>query len=210
MEELNKQPQEQPEVDPQTQKEIDLVQASLMQLIHSPETASSVMEELKSGPPEMTIPVIANSRMEMLKSDPNLEKEISPEAIIAGGLYAVVDLSILGNEAGIWEEPVNEQKMMEIFQDTGSKYIHKGLRDGRIDPIELQSSSELLFNDKQRQAGGMVAQEIGLPSQPTAGMGVDRIIQDTTKPLEEENQKLKGLLRQQTQQQRGTGGQGGI
>ncbi len=196
------QPQEQ-KVDPKLQKQMDSYIAALMYSMHNPKTSGNVIEMLKSAPPEQSIPYTAmqlNSQIEQSFSK-KMGGKVADEVKLAGAMYLASDLSELGNAAKLWEKPVSEQDVPKMFQGIVTKYIHQGLKDGSIDPIKLQADTEPLLNDKQRQIGQTLQKEIGLPDQPTESMGVDMYLKKKITPIEQENQKLKGMLQGVNQQQ---------
>lgn len=195
--------QPQQKVDPKLQKQMDSYIAALMYSMHNPKTSGNVIEMLKSAPPEQSIPYTAlqlNGQIEKAFAK-KLGGKVSDEVKLAGALYLASDLSELGNTAGLWEKPVTEQDVPKMFQGIVTKYIHQGLKDGSIDPIKLQADTEPLLNDKQRQLGQTVQKELNLPDQPTESMGVDMYLKKKITPIEQENQKLKGMLQGMNQQQ---------
>ena len=191
------------EVDPRTQKEMDSYVASLMYVMHNPKTNKNVVDMLGSGPPEQSIPATAmyiNDAVEKTFSK-KIQGPVRDEVKLHGAIYLASDLSELGNAARVWEEPVTEQKLPSLFQSIVSKYVHKGLKEGTIDPIKLQADTEPILNEQQRAIGSRIQQELGLPGEPTASMGIDTLIRNKTKPMEDENAKLKATLAQQQQMQ---------
>lgn len=195
--------QEQQKIDPKLQKQMDSYIAALMYSMHNPKTSGNVLEMLKSAPPEQSIPYTAiqlNSQVEQAFSK-KLGGKVDDSVKLAGAMYLASDLSELGNAAKLWETPVTEKDVPKMFQGIVTKYIHNGLRDGSIDPIQLQKDIEPLMNDKQRQIGQMAQQKLQLPDQPTESMGVDMYLKKKMAPVEQENQKLKGMLQGVNQQQ---------
>lgn len=206
------------EVDPKLQKEMDHYVTALMYVMHNPKTADSVVEMLKSAPPEESIPYTAlhlNKQVEQSYAKKN-KGPVKDEVKLAGAMYLASDLSELGTVAKVWDRPVNKEEYPNMFSSIVSKYIHNGLADGSIDPIKLQADTEPLLNEKQREIGGTIQRELGLPDKPTASMGMDMYAQKKTAPLQKENQELKARLseqqqlQQQQQQQQGGGNKYGF
>ena len=196
------------EVSPELEKKMETYVASLMHMIHSDETSKDVLEMLKAAPPEESIPEVVlqlNSMVE--QSFQGHQGGVEDEVKIAGGLYAVADLAELGNAAGLWDRQLQQEEVIKIFEKTASKYIHKGLKDGTIDPIELQRDTEPLLPPEVREKASLIQKELGLPDQPTESMAIDKVVKDKTSPLQKENEELKGLLRGMQQPQQGGGGQ---
>lgn len=188
------------EVAPELQEKMDAYTTALMHIVHSDKTHNGVVEMLKSAPPEKSIPFAAIEVNKLVEQSLGSKgKKVDDSVKMAGALYLTADLMELGNATKAWETPVKEDQFTQLFQETLQSYVHGGLKDGSIDPVELQAQTEPILNEQQRQAGTTVASSMQLPDSPTAEMGMDKVIGDRTKPLEQENKKLKGLLSQQPQ-----------
>lgn len=193
------------EVDEETQHQMDAYIMTLMNIVHSDQTGNSMVELLKAGPPEQSVPqasLEANAIVEKALKGKGIEPK--DEVKMAGAMYLAADLTELGNSSGAWEQPVEDpQAVIGYFQSTLQKYVHKGIKEGTIDPVELQAQTEPMLNEQQLAVGIKGAEALELPPSPTASMGMDEYAKRKSAPMEEENQKLKGLLAQQ-------GGQGGV
>lgn len=157
--------------------------SGLMKLLHSKETAPSVEEMLKSGPPEKTVPVVAlqiNSQMEEA-----VAKKPSLETSLIAGTYLVQDLIEIGNTAGYFDIQ-DEESIRPILQDTIQQYIEKGLADGSIDPVELQEKVEPLMSEDQKATGMQAAELTGVPTAPT---------QDTAMAAYGRQMEKKGVMK---------------
>lgn len=136
--------------------------SGLMKLLHGKQTAPMIEEMLQSGPPEKSIPTAAltvNDQMEQA-----VGKKPPLETCLIAGVYLVQDLIEIGNTAG-WFEVVEEKQIQSILQDTMQQYIEKGLKDGSIDPVELQEKIEPLMTEDQRATGLQAAEMTGVPTQ---------------------------------------------
>lgn len=158
--------QEQDQLDPKTEKEMQAYVLGLSKMLHSKQTSPKVLEMLKAGQPEQTIPhtaMILNQQME----DAVRAKGKSPslDTLFAAGQFLVGDLIEIGNAAGIFQLETEEQ-IAPIVQNTFQVYIEKGLKDGTIDPIELQKKVEPLMPEEHRQLGLEAARRTGVPEQP--------------------------------------------
>ena len=159
------------------------------------------MNMLSSAPPEQSIPettLYLNSVVEKAFREKS-GKEPSDDVKIAGAIYAISDLSLLGNSARVWDEEVGEDQMQKLLSDTVKKYVRKGLAEGSIDPIELQKVTEPLLSPEQKELGLSLAKSLELPEAPTESMAMDVYAKRKTQPLEQENAKLKSLIEQQKQ-----------
>jgi hypothetical protein len=154
------------QMDPKTEKEVQAYVLGLSKMLHSKQTSPKVLEMLKAGEPEKTIPhtaMMLNQQME----DAVRAKGKSPslDTLFAAGQFLVGDLIEIGNAAGIFQLETEEQ-IAPIVQNTFQVYIEKGLKDGTIDPIELQKKVEPLMSDEHKQLGLQAAQRTGVPEQP--------------------------------------------
>jgi hypothetical protein len=80
-------------------------------------------------------------------------------------MYLVSDLIEVGNAGGYFKVDQEEQ-VRDITQATFQNYIERGLKDGSIDPIELQSSVEPLLNEQQKTMGSQFGGEHKVPERP--------------------------------------------
>lgn len=153
---------------------------------------------LKVAPPEQSIPSTALQLTKTISDSFSKGGQKVEESVkLSGAMYLVSDLAEIGNTAGLWPKPVSPQDGTKLLQQVVTKYIHEGLRDKSIDPIQLQTDATKLFNEKQTEIGTKVQKELGLPDEPTASMGIDAYTAQKTAPLEAENAKLKGMLQGQ-------------
>ena len=56
----------------------------------------------------------------------------SDDVKIAGAMYAISDLSLLGNSARVWDVEVGEDQMQKLLSDTVKKYVRKDLLKGLL------------------------------------------------------------------------------
>lgn len=193
-------------IPPKLEREIDVYTTSSMKLMHSKETQPAVLDMLKSGPIEQSIPATA------LQINGQLESQMKPskDVVLASSVSLVSDLFELADAAGIAPMPPEEQ-IVEIYTATLQKYIHNGLKDKSIDPIELQKSVEGMMSEEQKSMGSEMANEGGLPNAPTTGMATDKLVSDTRDKERARYQSQQGLLKNQAQQAvPGNPQQGGI
>lgn len=196
------------EVSPELQHKMDTYNTALMHIIHNPKTSKSVVEMLKAAPPEQSIPEISLQLTKTVSDSFQKKGEKVEDAVkLCGAMYMISDLSEIGNTARLWEKPVAEGDISNLLTSVVTKYIHSGLRDKSIDPIQLQADAEDLFNDKQKEVGNQMKEKLGLPDGPTASMGIDVYAQRKMAPLQEENAELKQRLSMQQQQAQPQGGQ---
>lgn len=192
------------DITPELQHKMDTYNAALMQIMHNPKTSKSVVEMLKSAPPEQSITSVALQLTDTVsKSFEKKGTKVEDSVKLCGAMYLVSDLSEIGNTAGLWDKEVTSDQIGPLLTKVLTRYIHSGLRDKSIDPVQLQEQAQDLFSDKQKEIGGTIQKKLGLPDEPTVSMGVDAYTQKKTAPLEQENAQLKQQLQQLSSAQRG-------
>jgi len=151
----------------------------LMYTIHGEKTRDGIIEMLSSDAPERSVPATA-LRVNKSVEDGIKKKgqKVANDTKAAGASYLVGDLVELGNTANLWDKQVNADEMKGYLQETMSKYIHTGIKEGTIDPVELQKEVEPLLTDEQRAVGDQLSQRANLPGQATSNMAVDKMIKD--------------------------------
>ena len=98
-----------------------------------------------------------------------------------GAAHLTAELVVLAEAAGLYT--LKEVQKSEAFQQAIKRYFETGIKDGSIDPVELQATLEPVMNEKQREYGLQGMEKGGISkTKPPSGM--------TAKP-----QQLQGLLR---------------
>lgn len=195
------------EESPEDSKKTDVYLAGLSELLYSKDTSQKIFEGLKAASPEKSIPMSAitlNSRMEE-----ELTKKGSPPSLstkVNANLFLVSELTEMGNAGGAFN--INQDQMVGIFQETLKQYIHKGIKNKTIDPIELQQVMEGLMSDEQKQQGMALAQQSGVPEEPGVSHAMEKY---ASGKLQKQEAKHQGILQkmQQQLQSRGQVPQGG-
>lgn len=172
-----------------------------MALLHSKEARGDIYEILKGGHPDEVIPqaaMLVNSKME--EGIRGRGQKPDAEALVLGAQYLVSDLIEIGNTGGFFEV-TEEGQIATILQNTIQQYIQKGLKDGTVDPVELQKMVEPMLNEGATKIGQEVTEKHGLPGEPTQEMAIDRYAGDKVKEAE-------GRAAKQVAQERGAQPQG--
>lgn len=159
------------EMDPKMKQQFSSYRTVVSKLMHSKKTRKEIMKILKSGPPEMSVPQATLSVNDQAISI--MEKKgikLPNDVKIMGSVFVVEDLVQVGNMGAGWEDEVDEQETQLIYQDALQDYIHRGLKDGSIDPIELQESAEKLMTPEQKEKGAMLGQQAGVEGQLNPNM----------------------------------------
>jgi len=133
-----------------------------------------VQEMLKAGPPEKTIPRITmevNDLMQQTIARKGGQKT-DLETTFLGGVYVATDLIEIGNAGGFFEVNDDDQ-VKEILQTTIQTYVERGLKDGSVDPVELQAVAEPLLKDSDREEGLAYAKKEGLSMQADENVAME-------------------------------------
>ena len=180
------------ELDPKTQQQIDVYSTMLTKFIHGKETQSQVLDMIKAGDPTKTIPPAAVAIND--QGEQAMKGKVSTDVVLGASVPLVSDLIEIGIAAGLFEQPSDEE-ISYIYQDTLQMYIEKGLKDGSIDPIQLQQDVEPLMNDEQRQAGLEMGKIAGVSSEPNQAAIIEQYANNRVKAA----QPQQGALQQPTQ-----------
>ncbi len=154
-----------------SQDNVDRYVGLLSKLLHSPDTRDMVSQMLAQGDPMMTIPETAltvNDQAEMMYKQNGQKPDL--DTLAAGSQFLINDLVEIGNAGGLFNLDLSDDELsMKLLKDTMQPYIQKGLKDGSIDPVELQKKVEPLMKEAGNyDQGMMLAEQGGIPSGPTS------------------------------------------
>jgi len=176
----------------------------LMNLMHSPKTRDDVIGILGSSKdPYMTIPQAAmaiNDAAANQIQQGGGKVDINTQFLASQ--YLVGDLMEIGNSYGLFK--VTKDDFGPLYQDSLQMYIQRGLKDGTIDPIELQLTGEKIMNQNQRVGGQYLAQQNGIPHAPSQAqiMQQQQIVTRRETMAEVQKQQAGKAKQQQDQQAR--------
>ncbi len=159
------------QMSPKDQQELESYTTVMMDLIHNKATSKDILNMLKSGEPTQTVPATAlqvNAMAENIVKQGTGALPTTP-VLLGGSVYVVSDLIETGNASGVFNIQ-DEQEVVQIYQDTLQQYIQQGIKQGTIDPVELQQSVEPMLNEEQRQVGTEIGQQAGVAPVPTNAM----------------------------------------
>lgn len=199
-------PMDQP-VNPEDQKvqdRIDSYVVALMNELHGSETRDDVLDILKNGKdPYIGIPEAA-----MVVNDAAVAKfeqngvEVDLNTQFNASTYLVSDLMELGSKFGFFE--VTQDDFAPLLEDSLQTYIERGLKNGTIDPIELQLTAESFATENQRIAGLYYGQENGVPPAPQQQQIIHQLQQNAAREAiakEKKKQAVEAGQQQKLQQQ---------
>lgn len=188
--------------DPKMKSKVDAYVSVLTELLHSPKSRDSVTDVLmKDSDPFNTVPQLAVSVNDMgvnLMKQSNVEVPFSVQ--LAASTYLIEDLIHLGYAAAGWDQ-LDDTDIAGIYEDTLQIVIERGLKDGSIDPIQLQMETEPMLNENQKAAGQYGAQEAGLDSAPSQGAMIDQHTKGKLRQAEGRQAKKTAVNAQTAQSQ---------
>jgi len=168
-------PQEQPKVSPEVERKVNAYISALSKLMHGKETKNHVYKMLQSGEPMVTIP---RSAIEINRQAEEAFKRggATPDldTLFAGSQFLILDLIEIGNAGGFFQlDPQDPNVLGPLVQSTVQPYVEEGLKNGTIDPVELQNKIEPMLTDEQRAQGGLMAQEQGMSMEANQGTAME-------------------------------------
>jgi len=208
-EEPQRTPIDQP-VDQKVQDRIDSYVVALMNELHGSETRDDVLDILKNGKdPYIGIPEAA-----MVVNDAAVAKfeqngvEVDLNTQFNASMYLVNDLMELGSKFGFFE--VTQDDFAPLLEDSLQTYVERGLKNGTIDPIELQLTAEKFTSENQRIAGLYYGQENGVPPAPQQQQIIHQLQQNAAREATEKERKKQSTALQQQQLMAQAQQQGGM
>lgn len=166
--------------DPKLNKEVDAYSSGLINLVYSRETNGQIYEILKSAPPETSIPqaaLLVNDVMEKKLTERG--KKPSLDVLLNAGILLIKELIDVGLAGGFFE--LEKDDVMPIIQETMQQYIEKGLKDGSIDPIELQQATEKIMPEDMKQEALQAGAQAGVPQKPGVGAAMEMYANEKVK-----------------------------
>lgn len=160
-------PQEEAQMDPRLEKELQTYTTGLSELLHGKQTSPQIVDMLKNGgPPEQSIPhavTLVNTKMADSIGDKGQRPSL--EVLFGGTIFLVNDLLEMGIAANAFGPP-DEDGTVNILKQSIQAQIQAGLKDGTIDPVELQEKVEPMMNEQARVDGMQVGASAGIPDVP--------------------------------------------
>ena len=185
--------------DKKVQDRIDNYVVVLMNELHGSETRDAVLDILKNGKdPYIGIPEAA-----MAVNDAAVAKfeqngvNVDLNTQFNASVYLVNDLMELGSKFGFFE--VTQDDFAPLLEDSLQTYVERGLKDGTIDPIELQLTAEKFTSENQRIAGLYHGQENGVPPAPQQQQIIHQIQQNAAREATEKERKKQAISAGQQQ-----------
>lgn len=195
-----------PQLSKNEQRKAEAFNSVISKMLHNKKTSGNVVQMLSSAPPEVSLPETTLSIMQHVEGmlskrgdNPSLNIKLN------GGIFTFNELNDIGNEAGLWQLS-QEEAFSQYFEATAKRYIEKGLKEGTIDPVELQKEVEPLMNEEQRAEGEFIRKESGIPEVPGEDAAREmyatkRVSQERNRMQRKADSKMQQEQRMQAQQQ---------
>ncbi len=162
---------EQYEVNPEAEQEIASFEDNATYLIHSEETRDDILNELKAhqdkikGVQEVSYKIFR--KIEASREDEG--NQLNEFTMVTGSQFIVDEIIEIGTVAGVVEK-FTDQERTAAYMATVKKYVHLGVKEGRIDALELQKNIDPIAKEhlpKFHEFGLQEAEKAGI----TTGAG---------------------------------------
>lgn len=135
----------------------------VVHLMYSKEMKAHTLAMIKSSDdPFITVPTAVNQVIK--DTDKIFAKQginITNEIRLAASQVILNDIIEIGRSQQIFD--VTEEEIPQLMEDVMQMYIENGLKDGSIDPIQLQIDGEKLMTKEQLAGGQAFAAKGGIP-----------------------------------------------
>ena len=159
------------ELGPGQQAQLDNYTDNATIAVFSEKSQPAILQLLQSG--EDPVQNVAGAAFTVHKQleaglQQNGEK-ISEITLAMGAAHLTSELIVLAEAAKLYV--LNEVQKKDAYQKSVMKYFESGLKDGSIDPVELQKTLEPVMNDQQREYGMQQMEQSGISkTAPPSGM----------------------------------------
>jgi len=165
------------EIGPAQQMQIDAYSDNATLVVFSEQSQPAILQSLQTGEnPIDSIAKTANLIHKRLQS--SLEKEgekMTEITMCLGAAHLVAELIVLAEAAKLFT--LENKDRLEAYRHTLMQYFAAGLKDGSIDPVELQKTIEPLMSDEQRAFGEQQMQQSGIMKTPPPSRGMNSMPQ---------------------------------
>ena len=162
------------EIGPAQQMQIDAYSDNATIVVFSEQSQPAVLQSLQSGKnPIDSVAITANLIHRRLQD--SLEKngeKMTEITMCLGAAHLVAELIVLADAAKLFT--LENEDRLEAYRHTLMRYFEAGLKDGSIDPVELQKTIEPLMTDEQRAYGEEQMVKNGIMKTPPASSAMFR------------------------------------
>lgn len=154
------------ELGPAQELQLEAYKDNATLVVFSEDSQAAILQSLQTGKsPIDSIAKTANIVHKRLQSSLAKEGEQMTEITMClGAAHLVAELIVLAEAAKLYT--LTEQERLEAFRHTLMQYFEAGLKDGSIDPVELQKTMEPLMNEDQKAFGMQHAEKGGIMKTP--------------------------------------------
>ena len=160
------------ELGPAQRAQLDAYEDNATIAVFSEESQPAILQALQKG--EEPVKGLAETAFfvhKQLESSLSGQGEKMTEITMAlGAAHLVSELVVLAEAANLYT--LTPEQRLEAYRQAIMKYFEAGLKDGSIDPVELQKSMEPLMNKDQREFGMQHMEQSGISkTAPPSGGG---------------------------------------
>jgi len=178
-------------------KKFEAYSTGIVSMIYNNDTKGPIYQMLQSGEPSVSIPkaaTLVNQRMKEAIKGKGSEVDLGTQ--VKGVVFTTMELANLGTAAGYFK--LSNDDMPPIVQSSIKEYIHSGLKDGSIDPVEAQQAAESLMTPEQKQQAAALAAKNGYPTQPGVSAALETY---ANRRVSKERMKYQQIMQRSQQKQ---------
>lgn len=171
-------------------KDFEATRAMTMDMMHNEGTSQQIVQMLGAGDPQMTIPkTAATVNGQVMQAYQQRGKPLSLENQLANSIIIGAELVEIGNAAGIFE--VTEREAPAVLEKSSKAVIQQGLKNGTIDPVELQ---ELTNDGMPERMKGMGLANESTPNERDDGVAMEQYAQKRVAQDRKQRPQEGGML----------------
>lgn len=145
----------------------------IYKMLHSKETKNQIDQMLQSGDPNVTIPQIASTVSDQaVRAFQSGGQELPTKSLVGGSLVLGTELIEIGNSGGFFN--VDQRNALPIIERATKAVIKNGIKQGYLDPVEVQNLMESEMDDSQRMAGLRAGRNVGVPGAADEGVAMEQ------------------------------------
>lgn len=165
---------------PQQDKAIEGYSSALINVVYDKQTSPAILKMLEGAPPEQSIPTAVLQINKMVEGKAKeAGRKIDLNVLLNSAILLTKELMEVGEAGGIFK--IQEEEVQPILQKTMQGYIVEAVKEGQIDPVELQATVEPMMNEQQKQMGMQAGAATGVPVKAGVGAAMDKYASDAVR-----------------------------
>jgi hypothetical protein len=145
--------EDQVELGPAQQAQLDAYQDNATLAVFNEEKQPEILQSLQQydNPIESVAQTAFTIHKQFEAGLGKREEAMTEVTMLLGAAHLVSELILLADAANLYH--LEPEQRLEAFRVAVMKYFEAGLKDGSIDPVELQKTIEPLMTQEQKEAG---------------------------------------------------------